>query len=142
VRKQPRKLLLYLQRSDICLKEVFDYSNHKKAYFLYFDCKVGDQDTKCAPHVCCTTYSSKHNAWVNGKGRFMPFGVPMVWRMPRNRSTDCYLCMVYPIQNGMSMKKKSTLVYTNIPSAIRPVPHGDGLPVSEPPDNFAMYSDD
>jgi len=27
--------------------------------------------------------------------------------------------MVLPIQNGMSMKKKSTLVYPNIPSAIR-----------------------
>jgi len=50
--------------------------------------------------------------------------------------------MVPPIQNGMSMKKKSTLVYPNIPSAIWPVPHGDRLPVSEPPDNFALYSDD
>jgi len=49
--------------------------------------------------------------------------------------------MVPPIQNGMSMKKKSTLVYLNIPSAIRPVPHGVGLPVPETPDNFAMYSD-
>jgi len=50
--------------------------------------------------------------------------------------------MVPLIQNGMSMKKKSTLAYPNSPSAIRPVPHGDGLPVPEPPDNFAMYSDD
>jgi len=49
--------------------------------------------------------------------------------------------MVPPIQNGMSMKKKSTLVYPNTPSEIRPVPHGDGLLVHEPPDNFAMYSD-
>ena len=72
----------------------------------------------------------------------MPFGVPVVWRVPSNHSTDWYFCMVPPILNGMSMKKKSTLVYPNIPSAIRPVPHGDGLPVSEPPDNFAMYSDD
>ena len=72
----------------------------------------------------------------------MPFGVSMVWRVPSNRSTDCYFCMVPLIQNGMSMKKKSTLVYRNIPSAIRPVPHGDGLPVPEPPGNFAMYSVD
>jgi len=50
--------------------------------------------------------------------------------------------MMPPIQNGMSMKKKLTLVYPNIPSAIRPVPHGDELPVPESPDNFAMYSDD
>ena len=42
----------------------------------------------------------------------------------------------------MSVKKNSTLVYPNVPSAFRPVPHGDGLPVLEPPDNFAMYSDD
>jgi hypothetical protein len=40
------------------------------------------------------------------------------------------------------MKKKSTLVYPNIPSAIRPEPHCDGLPIPEPPDNLAMYSDD
>ena len=40
------------------------------------------------------------------------------------------------------MKKKSTLVYPNIPSAIRFVPHGDRPPVPETPDNFAMYSDD
>ena len=66
----------------------------------------------------------------------------MVWRVPSNHSTDCYFCMVPAIQNGMSMKKQSTLVYPNIPSAIRPVPHGNGLPVPEPPDNFTMYSDD
>jgi len=42
----------------------------------------------------------------------------------------------------MSMKKKSTLVYPNIPSAIQPVPHGDGLLVPEPPDNLAMYADE
>jgi hypothetical protein len=40
------------------------------------------------------------------------------------------------------MKKKSTLLYPCIPSAIGPVPHGDGLPVHEPPDNLAMYSDE
>jgi len=50
--------------------------------------------------------------------------------------------MVLPIQNGMSMKNKPTLVYPNIPSAIPPVPHADGHPVPEPPDNFAMYSDE
>jgi hypothetical protein len=47
--------------------------------------------------------------------------------------------MVPPIKNGMSMKKKSTLVYPNIPSAIRPVPHGDGLPVPELPDNLLFF---
>jgi len=78
----------------------------KKAYFLYFGCKVWGQDKKLAPHMCCTMCSSKLNVWVNGKGCFVPFGGPMVWRVPSNHSTDCYFCMVPPIQNGMSMKKK------------------------------------
>ena len=72
----------------------------------------------------------------------MPFGLPMVWRVHSNHSTDCHFCTVSHIQNGNSMKEKSTLAYPNIPSAIRPVPHGDRLPVPEPPDNFGMYSDE
>jgi len=92
-------------------------STTKKAYFLDFGCKVGDQDKKWAQHVCCTMCSSKRNAWVNRKRRRLPFGVSVVWRVPRNHSTDCYFCMVPPIQNYMSMKKKSTLEYPNIPSA-------------------------
>jgi len=114
----------------------------KEANYFYFGCKVGDQDKKWAPQVCCSTCLSKLYAWVNGKERCMPFGVPMVWRVPSNHSTDCYFCMVASIQNGMSIKKKWTLVYPNIPSAVRPMPHGDGLPVPETPDNFAVYSDD
>ena len=98
--------------------------------------------TKNGHHTGAALCLSKLSAWVNGKGRFMPFGVPMVCRVPSNQSTDCYFCMVPPIQNSMPMKEKSTLVYPNIPSAIRPVPHGDGLPVPELPDNFATYSDD
>ena len=81
----------------------------KKTYFLYFGCKV-EQDTKWAPQVCCTTYSSRLNVWVSRKGCFMPFGVPMVGRVPSNHSSDCYFCMVPPIQNGMSIKKINTCV--------------------------------
>jgi len=39
----------------------------------------------------------------------MPFGVPMVWRVPSNHGTDSYFCMMPPIQNGMSMKKNQHL---------------------------------
>jgi len=33
-------------------------------------------------------------------------------------------------------------VFPNIPSAIRPVPHGHGLPVLKPPENFDLYAED
>jgi len=50
--------------------------------------------------------------------------------------------MVLPIQNRLSIKKKSTLVYPNISLAKLLLSHGDGLPFLEFPDNFALYSDD
>jgi len=65
----------------------------------------------------------------------------MVWSMSSNYSTDCYFCMLSPYSKWYVHEKKSTL-YPNIPSAILHVPHGDGLPVPEPPDNFATYSED
>jgi len=40
------------------------------------------------------------------------------------------------------MTIKQTLVFPNIPSAIRPVPHGDGLSDPETPEYFALYSGD
>jgi hypothetical protein len=33
-------------------------------------------------------------------------------------------------------------VYPNIPSAVRPVPHGEGISVPEPPKEFTIDSDD
>jgi hypothetical protein len=36
----------------------------------------------------------------------------------------------------MNRKKKKGIDYPNIPSAIRPVPHGEHLPVAEPPKNI------
>ena len=50
--------------------------------------------------------------------------------------------MVLPIQNRMSIKKISTLVYPKISLAKLPLSHGDGLPFLETPDNFPLYSDD
>jgi hypothetical protein len=36
--------------------------------------------------------------------------------------------MVPPVSGGIKKKKKLTIVYPNIPSALRPVPHGEGIP--------------
>ena len=100
----------------------------KKAYHLYFGCKFGDQDKSWAPHICCNSCSTNFSGWLNHKKRSMPFAVPMMWWEPTNHVTDCYFCMVPPLQHGTSKKKKKkcTLSYPNIPSAILPVPHGDG----------------
>ena len=57
----------------------------------------------------------------------MPFAVPVVWREPSNHSSDCYFCLTPPVASGMNRKKKQRIDYQNIPSAIRPVPHGEDL---------------
>ena len=72
----------------------------------------------------------------------MPFVVPVVWREPSNHATDCYFCKVPPVSGGIAKKKKWTIVYPNIPSALYPFPHGEGISVREPSKEFTIGSDD
>ncbi|XP_073533089.1 uncharacterized protein [Phyllobates terribilis] len=112
----------------------------RKAYNLYFGCRIGDQDKSWAPHICCNTCASHLTQWLHGKRQSMPFAVPMIWREPTNHTTNCYFCMVPPIRKGVSRKKKWTLQYPNLPSAIRPVPHTEKLPVPKAPETFSVES--
>jgi len=50
--------------------------------------------------------------------------------------------MVSPVSGGITKKKKWTIVYPNIPSALRPVLHGEGISFPEPPKEFTTDSDD
>ena len=72
----------------------------------------------------------------------MPFAVPMGWRKPSNHTTDCYFCMLPPVSGSMKKKKNWTIVYPNIPSALRPVPHGEGISVLKPPKEFTIDLDE
>ena len=114
----------------------------KKAYHLYFGCKVGDQDKSWAPHICCNSCATNLRQWLNGKRKSMPFAVPMIWREPTDHTSNCYSCMVLPVSKGISKKKKWILEYPNIPSALRPVPHDEELPIPEPPDVLLFEPDD
>lgn len=108
----------------------------KTAYKFYFDCQVGDQDKNWAPTVCCTTCYSSLTKWLNGTRKSMPFAVPMIWREPRCHLTDCYFCMTSTV--GLSRKSKHTIQYYNIPSALRPVPHNEALPIPVPPKTYTV----
>jgi len=50
--------------------------------------------------------------------------------------------MVPPVSEGIMKKKKRKIVYPNIPSALRPVPNGEGISFPEPPKEFTIDSDD
>jgi len=78
----------------------------KKAYECYFVCKVGDQDKKWAPHVCCIPCATILREWLNNKGRSMPFALPMIWRETTDHLTGCYFCIVPPLRHGITKKKR------------------------------------
>jgi hypothetical protein len=50
--------------------------------------------------------------------------------------------MVPPVHKGITRKKKWTVQYPNIPSAICPVSHYEGLPISEPTVIFSPASEE
>ena len=105
----------------------------KNAYHLYFGCKMGDRDKSWAPHVCYRKCATNLSQWLNDERHAIRFAVPMVWMEPSNHTSDCYFCMVPPVSGGIVKEKKWTIVYPNIPSALRPVLHGEGIPVPEAP---------
>lgn len=99
----------------------------ERAYMAYFGVKLGDQDKYWAPHSICKQCTEHMRQWTKGTRKSMRFAVPMVWREPKNHLDDCYFCALN--LKGINRKNRQTLVYPNLASAIRPVPHSEGLPI-------------
>lgn len=112
----------------------------KKIYKLYFDCALGDQDKLWAPHVICSACSNGLRDWYNKRKKSMPFAIPMIWREPKDHLSDCYFCKVDV--KGFSTKNKHKIVYPNLNSAMRPVPHNESLSIPIPPHDEIETSDD
>lgn len=91
----------------------------KIAYFHYFRVKVGDQDERWAPHICCVTCSKSLRVWLEGKKAHMSVAVPMVWR---ERLLTTYQMSISVTKiSGFSLKNKGNTAYPHLSSAMRPV---------------------
>ena len=110
------------------LKDVISIVLSKQFTLLVLEYRFGDQDKSCAPRQVCTTYVETLRSWSQGKNVKLKFGVPMVWREPKNHVDDCYFCLVNV--KGFNKKNKQHLQYPNIHSAMRPISHSDKVPVS------------
>ena len=64
----------------------------------------------------------------------------MVWGEPKYHSDVCYFCSCNV--QGFNLKNKKDISYPNIQSAIRPIPHGPGVPIPSPPDSLEDILDD
>ncbi|GBM20775.1 hypothetical protein AVEN_30025-1 [Araneus ventricosus] len=78
-------------------------------------------------------------SWLKGF-RHMPFALPMVWREPKNHSTDCYFCLTDI--SGLTSHSRHTVVYPNLPSAIRPVTHSSELSIPKPTETWSLDDND
>jgi hypothetical protein len=70
----------------------------------------------------------------------MPFAAPMVWREQKDHLTDCYFRLTKI--DGHNLKSTRTIVYSNIPSALRPSQHDDSLPVTKPRKQWTLHEEE
>ena len=101
----------------------------RKTYYAYFGIKLGDQDKPWAPHVVCKTCVERFRQWTSGTRQSIGFGIPIVWREPKNHVDDCYFCSINV--TGVNKKKRRSLSDKGFPSAIRPLAYSTDIPIPE-----------
>lgn len=81
--------------------------------------KIGDQDKKWAPHKICEQCVESLRMWTKGTRDKLSFSIPMIWREPKDHTSDCYVCIMKT--SGYNKKNKCKIEYPNRPSSIRQV---------------------
>ena len=104
----------------------------KKTYHNYSGVKLGNHDKPCKT---CVEYLRD---WRNVKRKNNPFAISIVWKEGKNHITHCYFCMIN--LKGINHKNKHHVQYPNVPSTIRPIPHGPDFSVPEPDGNMEYSS--
>jgi hypothetical protein len=64
----------------------------------------------------------------------------MVWREPKDHSSDCYFCLTNI--TGSTYKSKHAVKYPHVPPAMRPVPHNEALHIPKPLANVTVDDED
>ena len=95
----------------------------QKAYNAYFGVRLGDQDKPWAPHVVCKTCVEYLRQWTQFSRKALKFGIPIIWREPENHTNDFNFCAIN--LTGINKKKRKSLIYPNLLSALGPVAHCD-----------------
>lgn len=86
--------------------------------------EIRDEYKPWIPQIVCKMCYEHLRQCVSGERKRMKFGVPMQWREPRNHINDCYFCCVS--LRGINKKK---MIYPDLESARRPLPHSEEVPV-------------
>ena len=81
----------------------------RKVYYVYFGIKLGDQDKPWDTHAVCKICVERLRQWTSGTRQSMRFGIPMVWREPKNHVGNCYLGSINV--TGLNKKRCKSLSY-------------------------------
>ena len=99
----------------------------KCAYIAYFKLMLGDQDKAWAPHIVCKQCVEHLRQWRKKVRKSLRFGIPMVWREPKNHFDDSYFYAVN--KKGINRKNRNSLVHLSLECAIRPIQHCSEIPI-------------
>lgn len=113
-------------------------SQIKENYELYFGFAL--VENSWSPSQVCNSCACSLRNWRNNKGYGMRFGVPMIWRQPKEHEGDCYFCAA-PDLTGKKKNEKGMVAYPHNTSAERPVPHSIELPVPKAPSSGKVEED-
>ena len=101
--------------------KITDERNHvteffQKAHHAYLGIQLGDQVKLEVPHVVCKTCVKQLRQWTKSSRKTLKFGIPLIWREPKNHTDDCYFCAIN--LTGVNKKKCKSFIYSNLPSAL------------------------
>ena len=65
--------------------------------------------------------------WTESYRKALKFGIPVSWRETKNHTNDYCFCAINLTE--INKKKRKSLLYPNLPSALRPVAHCDEIPI-------------
>jgi hypothetical protein len=97
-------------------------------------------------YISCTKWVTKTKIsllmFAEGWSRHArPFSVPMVWRELRGHTSDCYFRLTDVSGHTHTHKHKSYIEYPNLPSAFKPMAHGEDLPAPGRPGSERLQMD-
>lgn len=73
-----------------------------------------------------------------GKNKDLLFRVLIIWQEPINYFDTCYFCLTKVL---VYLKNKSSILYSNVPSAMRPILHGKDIAIPTAPACWQEISD-
>jgi len=112
-------------------------SEIEQTYEQYFNLPM-IRNVDWVPSIACLNCTFALNNWKTGKRDSMPFGIPMIWSEPIDHDTNkCYVCENY--SDGFNRLRAANFNYKSVPSAQRPLPHSETVPIPKIPSPTEVY---